>query len=102
MQDPGPPSAAGGAAVRPERPWRTWIGLGSLSVGIVVLALVRRPSNDLVGPGRPDAPTSRRAGAGRLREEALAACAAKDWIACEIRLDAAQEVDPAGEAADPV
>jgi hypothetical protein len=86
----------------PERPWRTWVGYAALGVAALLLVVARRPGNWGVRPVNPDDTSSRQAGAAKLRAEAFAACAASEWVVCEIRLDAAQEIDPAGEAAAPV
>jgi DNA-directed RNA polymerase specialized sigma24 family protein len=48
------------------------------------------PTPAPVGPAAPDA--------AKLREDGLAACAAKDWSTCLDDLDQAKVIDPAGDA----
>jgi hypothetical protein len=60
-----------------------------------------RPDQPYEPPTAPAPPTeSRAAAAVRLRNEAVAACAAKAWDVCIARIDAARERDPS-LASDP-
>jgi hypothetical protein len=51
-----------------------------------------------IGPDPGSAAATPRERAARLRDEAVAACGARDFAACEAKLDDAMRLDPAGES----
>ncbi len=95
------------AANERRRPARRWIP-ALVAAAAVVLAVLAWKRQEVVAwwEGRPDEIGPDRAGpervgvaerAGRLREEAYAACDASQWAACATKLDEARRLDPAGE-----
>ena len=82
--------------------WVTWVAVAAIA-GLLVAVVVNRSETEVAA--RPyssdagdelNAPTPREV-AGKLREDAFAACRAERWADCEGKLDDAKRLDPAGE-----
>lgn len=69
----------------------TWLALAA-AVALATGVATQRPN--VVSTGRPSTPLER---AAMMRDDAYSACAQSRWAACEARLNAARELDPAGE-----
>jgi hypothetical protein len=80
----------------PRRPARTvWaVSLIAAALGAVVVAVALHKTDDNVAaPWHAD-----EARAAKVREEAYAACDARQWRACGDKLHEAKRMDPAGDA----
>jgi hypothetical protein len=69
----------------------TWL---ALAAGVALAIGVLTPRPDVVSTGRPSTPRER---AAMMREDAYGACAHGRWVACDALLNAARELDPAGD-----
>jgi hypothetical protein len=76
---------------RRNRWMRPLVVAGALAAGSMIYLAARPP--DLVG----SAPLDDHVGAEKVRDQALARCAAKQWAACAGALDRARAMDPAGD-----
>ena len=93
--EPSPPAASppGIAPVVPiRRRWtRPLVVASALAAGVFLYLIVQPPPR--VGSAPPDRHTT----AEKIRDEAEASCAARQWDACERSLNRAREMDPTAE-----
>ena len=85
---------------RRPRPLVMWLAAAAtLAVGGSAIAYValHPPAPEAIGPVPDESASANHAAAADLRRQALAACNAQRWIACQANLDRAKALDPDGD-----
>jgi hypothetical protein len=102
--EPDPPPALPVLPLEPARrrprPLVMWLAAAAtLAVGGSAIAYVAlHPSApEAIGPAPDESASADLAAAADLRQQALAACNAQRWIACQADLDKAKALDPGGD-----
>ncbi|HEY5243829.1 MAG TPA: hypothetical protein VIJ22_20250 [Polyangiaceae bacterium] len=101
---PVPRAAEPGPRAAPKKPpsrgaWVAGAAVAAAAATVVAVQLAgSRRGPDAIGPEPPSSTRTPHEQAARLREEALAACDARDFAVCTVKLDDARTLDPAGES----